>query len=61
MDDLKMFEKMPESYWIDSTEKTHYPRLNEDIEVDIAIVGGGMVGILTAYQLQNEGVHCCPS
>ena len=55
MDDLNMFEEMPRSYWIYSTEQTHYPRLEEDIDVDIAIVGGGMVGILAAYQLQNQG------
>ena len=57
MDNLNMFENIPRSYWIDSTEETHYPKLNEDIDVDIAIVGGGMVGILTAYQLQDEGFN----
>lgn len=57
MDNLNMFENIPRSYWIDSTEETHYPKLDENIDVDIAIVGGGMVGILTAYQLQHEGFN----
>ncbi len=44
------------SYWIDSTEKTKYPPLQEDIQVDVAIVGGGMVGITTGYLLKQEGI-----
>lgn len=48
--------KDPISYWIDSTEKTSFPVLNEDIKVDAAIVGGGLVGISTAYLLKKEGL-----
>lgn len=51
------FEKPPLSYWIASTEKTNYPFLDEDIEVDVAIVGGGMVGISSAYLLKKEGLR----
>ncbi len=57
MDNQNIFKYMPKSYWIASTRKTDYPSLNEDIEVDIAIVGGGIVGILSAYQLQKEGFN----
>lgn len=46
----------PESYWIASTPQTNYPPLNEDINVDVAIVGGGMVGITTALLLKQEGL-----
>lgn len=50
------FELAPRSYWIDSTDTTSYPKLNEDIEVDVAIVGGGIVGITCAYLLCLKGV-----
>lgn len=40
------------SYWLSSTPITNYPTLTEDIDVDIAIVGGGLAGISCAYLLQ---------
>lgn len=43
------------SYWLDSTPETSYSELKEDINVDVVIVGGGMVGIITAYLLTKEG------
>lgn len=45
------------SYWLSSTPITNYPTLTEDIDVDIAIVGGGLAGISCAYLLQNEGFN----
>lgn len=54
--DLKEFKGLPKSFWIASTGRTNYPKLEEDIEVDLAIVGGGMVGISTAYQLRESGL-----
>src|SRR5699024_1882754 len=57
MDDWNIFKHMPESYWLASTKKTNYPKLNEDIDTDIAIIGGGIVGILSAYQLEKEGFN----
>lgn len=45
------------SYWIDSTEKTNYPSLQEDINVDVAIIGGGIVGITAGYLLKKQGVN----
>lgn len=45
-----------QSYWIATTDKTSYPKLTEDTQVDVAIVGGGMVGITAAYLLKQEGL-----
>lgn len=45
----------PNSYWIDSTEQTHYPSLESDIVVDVAIVGAGIVGITAATLLKRAG------
>ncbi len=42
------------SYWIDSQkEKEGYQKLNEDIETDICIIGGGITGISIAYYLNQ--------
>ncbi|HEX2240196.1 MAG TPA: FAD-dependent oxidoreductase [Actinomycetota bacterium] len=45
------------SYWITSTEDTAYPRLGEDVRADVAIVGGGIVGLTAAWVLQREGLN----
>ena len=46
----------PESYWIATTSKgTDFPKLEKEVEVDVAIVGGGMAGITAAYLLKQEG------
>lgn len=54
--ELKDFKKPPQSYWMASTTQKDYPVLDEDISVDIAIIGGGFVGISTAYMLGREGL-----
>lgn len=53
----KKFKDDPKSYWLDSTPITNYPSLNEDINVDIVIIGGGLAGISCAYLLKNEGFN----
>lgn len=49
------FKDNPMPFWIASTPKTDYPALTEDINIDIAIVGGGLTGITSAYLLKKEG------
>lgn len=44
-----------ESYWISTTHSKSYPKLTQDISVDVAIVGGGITGITTAYSLLRTG------
>lgn len=44
-----------ESYWIDSTTSTSYPALTHDIDVDVAVVGGGIAGICSAWELVRAG------
>ncbi len=51
----KGFSKEPESYWIASTDTTIYPALEEDVTVDVAVIGGGVTGITTGYLLKKEG------
>lgn len=56
MDNKQEFKEVPSPYWIASTAQTDYPQLNEDIAVEVAIIGGGIVGITSAYLLKKEGV-----
>ena len=45
-----------ESYWIASTPDSNYPALSGDIRVDVAILGGGIVGLTSALFLKQSGV-----
>lgn len=45
----------PESYWISTTPESNYPSPSEDIKVDVAIIGGGIVGITSALLLKQAG------
>lgn len=44
-----------ESIFINDTENKSYPSLKEDMEIEFAIIGGGLVGITLAYLLRNMG------
>ena len=43
------------SVWKESSEQGSFPILNQDITVDVAIIGGGITGITAAYLLAKEG------
>jgi glycine/D-amino acid oxidase-like deaminating enzyme/nitrite reductase/ring-hydroxylating ferredoxin subunit len=43
------------SYWLETTPATDYARLAEDIEVDVAVVGGGIAGVCTAWEMAEAG------
>lgn len=45
----------PQSYWIESAPPSSFPPLNENIDVDYAIVGAGITGITLAYLLAEKG------
>ena len=48
--------QVPVSFWIDTTPETDYPSLENDIEVDAVIVGGGITGLTAAYLLKKNGI-----
>lgn len=45
------------SYWVESTPKTDYPSLSNDINTDVLIIGGGITGIITAYMLSKSHLN----
>jgi len=42
------------SIWLDEINETIEPKLNQDITCNILIIGGGIAGISTALNLQDE-------
>jgi glycine/D-amino acid oxidase-like deaminating enzyme/nitrite reductase/ring-hydroxylating ferredoxin subunit len=45
----------PDSLWLDTTPQTNYPSLQNGLTVDVAIIGGGLVGLTAATLLKAEG------
>ena len=47
-----------ESIWHESVRLPQFPRLEGEVSTDVLIIGGGMAGLLCAYQLKQAGVDC---
>jgi glycine/D-amino acid oxidase-like deaminating enzyme/nitrite reductase/ring-hydroxylating ferredoxin subunit len=43
-------------YWIDTCSPPEFPRLSGDLEVDLAIIGGGIVGVSAARAAKDLGL-----
>jgi glycine/D-amino acid oxidase-like deaminating enzyme/nitrite reductase/ring-hydroxylating ferredoxin subunit len=43
------------SYWTQSTARTAYPRLTGQSHADVLVVGGGIAGLCTAWELAHAG------
>jgi hypothetical protein len=53
---LDVFSSIHEPYWIETTNGIKYHTLKDDINVDVAIVGGGITGLTAAFLLKNKGL-----
>ena len=45
------------SIW-EEIEGINFDELKDDINVDVLIVGGGITGILCAYELKKRNINC---
>ena len=46
---------MTSSYWIDTAGLPEHPKLTRSVDVDVAVVGGGITGITAAYLAKKAG------
>ncbi|RKQ13959.1 FAD-dependent oxidoreductase [Oceanobacillus bengalensis] len=53
----KNLPQFPEPYWRESVNLPSFPSLKETIKADVAIVGGGITGITTAYLLSKQNLQ----
>ena len=44
-----------ESIWSNECEISARPKLHEDIETEVAVIGAGLAGVLIAHRLQQAG------
>ena len=44
------------SVWNENLEFKSFPKLESDIRTDVAIIGGGITGLLCAYMLKQKGI-----
>jgi glycine/D-amino acid oxidase-like deaminating enzyme/nitrite reductase/ring-hydroxylating ferredoxin subunit len=47
---------LSESFWLHNLPDTVYPSLEEEIDADVAIIGGGIAGITSAILLKDLGL-----
>ncbi|MER6772518.1 FAD-dependent oxidoreductase [Streptomyces bacillaris] len=45
------------SFWLEGPDAPERPPLTEDIEVHVAVVGGGIAGLSTAWELSRAGLR----
>lgn len=47
------------SFWIKNFKNKTYPTLNENLDVDVCIIGGGITGISCGYYLSKNNLKVC--
>ncbi len=47
-----------DSVWIQTVQMPRFAPLRSDLKTDVLIIGGGLAGLLCAYQLKRAGVDC---
>ena len=46
------------SFWEQEAQLPQFPQLEEDLRTDVLIIGGGLAGLLCAWNLTKAGVEC---
>ena len=47
------------SFWIDNYKSKTYPKLNQNLNVDVCILGGGITGLSCGYYLSKNNLKVC--
>jgi len=47
------------SLWIDTVKEKRFSKLNKDLDVDVLIIGGGLTGVSTLYNLKDTNLKVC--
>ncbi len=52
--DTYQFGELPDSYWGSTASIPDFPSLQEDVDADVAIIGGGITGLVSALKLAKQ-------
>ncbi len=55
MENNDEFKGKESTFWLENCPVTNFPRLKEGLKVDVAVLGGGIVGVTTATLLKESG------
>ena len=47
-----------DSLWRKTAQMPQFQKMRKDTTTDVLIIGGGMAGLLCAWQLKQAGVDC---
>lgn len=47
-----------DSLWLQTCQLPEYPALSGNVQADVLVIGGGITGLLCAYELRRAGVNC---
>lgn len=50
-----MLPRQDLSYWSKDTDR-NFPKLSQDLEIDVAVIGGGIAGLTASYLLKQSGL-----
>ncbi|MFH9003206.1 FAD-dependent oxidoreductase [Streptomyces afghaniensis] len=48
-------QQVSSSYWMETAPDGRHPALSEDLDVDVAVIGAGIAGLSTAWELTRAG------
>ncbi|MEU5591981.1 FAD-dependent oxidoreductase [Streptomyces sp. NPDC020298] len=53
---MSEYRQLSGSYWLQTAPGPSRPALTEDLDVDVAVIGAGVAGLSTAYELARAGL-----
>lgn len=51
----EIFQRKESTFWLENCPGTNFSTLKSGLDVDVAVLGGGIVGVTTAKLLKEEG------